>query len=185
MDQMDFRVRPTELEDEIVPCKHEHAKYFHEVPGKEHYCLIRHLAKQFQNSLLVDIGTHIGLSALALSTPTNEVVTFDIVDLTSDGPVLPESVQKRLLNLVHYPSAFPLHAKFAVLDIDPHDGDAERKLVEQISTRGWNGWMLCDDIYLNDAMKAFWYWACNNTLLRCTDLTPIGHITGSGLIQFL
>lgn len=49
--------------------------------GKEHYKLLSYFSMQFNGATIIDIGTHRGSSALALSyNPTNTVYTFDIMD---------------------------------------------------------------------------------------------------------
>jgi predicted O-methyltransferase YrrM len=54
---------------------------FQGVIGREHYKLLAYLSTLFNNSTIIDIGTHRGSSALALSyNPTNTVHTFDILD---------------------------------------------------------------------------------------------------------
>ena len=53
---------------------------FYQPPGQQHYKLLGHLAKLINNSTIIDIGTHRGSSALALSTnPTNTIHSFDII----------------------------------------------------------------------------------------------------------
>ena len=54
---------------------------FYSSPGKEHYKLLSYFSTLFNNSNIIDIGTHEGHSALALSyNRSNKIHTFDIVD---------------------------------------------------------------------------------------------------------
>ena len=58
----------------------DNAEFFSS-PGKEHYKLLSYFSTLFNNSNIIDIGTHQGHSALALSyNHTNKIHTFDIVD---------------------------------------------------------------------------------------------------------
>lgn len=159
-----------------------HAQYFLGAPGQEHYLLLSKLASELQDSTIVDIGTHFGYSALALSGGSNRVVTFDIADLKQVD--LPESVESRIVNILDQPCEFPLDAKLALLDIDPHSGREERLIVEMLLQRGWQGRLVCDDINLNDGMRGFWDWAQHQQELTASDLTEEGHVTGTGLLTF-
>ena len=48
-------------------------------PGINHYCLLSYLSKKINNSLIVELGTYAGTSALALSVnPTNIIETYDL-----------------------------------------------------------------------------------------------------------
>ena len=49
--------------------------------GKEHYRLLSYFSTLFNNSNIIDIGSHKGYSSLALSyNKTNTIYSFDIVD---------------------------------------------------------------------------------------------------------
>jgi hypothetical protein len=72
-----------------------------------------------------------------------------------------------------------LSSSYILLDTF-HDGTFEKQFVDYLSLIHWKGYLLLDDIYLNNEMKNFW-----NSLDRDkTDLTSIGHITGTGLVIF-
>ena len=160
-----------------------HVQYFLRDPGQEHYLLLSRLAGELQDSTIVDIGTHFGYSALALSGGSNRVLSFDIADLKQ--VVLPPSVECKIVNILDEPSAFPLDAKLALLDIDPHSGGEERRIVEMLKERGWRGRLVCDDIHLNNGMREFWDWAQQQDGVTAMDLTKEGHVTGTGLLTFL
>ena len=50
-------------------------------PGKEHYKLLAYLSTTFNFKNIIDIGTHLGNSSLALSyNISNTIYTFDIID---------------------------------------------------------------------------------------------------------
>lgn len=159
-----------------------HTTYFLRPPGQEHYLLLATLAGSCRDSLLVDVGTHFGYSALALSGGSNRVLTLDILD--QRAMQLPGSVTFELRNVLTDERAFPLEAPLALFDIDPHSGREERAFVEQLRRRGWKGWLLCDDIHLNAGMEEFWGWAGGLPDLQAVDLTRIGHVTGTGLLKF-
>lgn len=185
LEDLDLDLAPStaELELEVVGGNHENNQYYHRLTG-EHYALLRHLAKQFDNCVLVDIGTYLGLSALALSGSSNRVLSLDVTNARPAGLQLPSNVICKLANMIEDPSVFPIEASLAVLDVDPHDGLKERAVVQQLLNRGWRGLMVCDDIKLNGGMRAFWQWAQGLPGVETMDVTEIGHCTGTGLINF-
>lgn len=162
-----------------TPLQAEHLAYYN-APAGEHYRLLAHLAAQHARALIVDIGTFLGLSALALSGGSNRVLSLDVVDRRLPGLPGGRAIEFRLANMLEDERAFPLEAELAVLDISPHDGEAETAVLEQLVARGWRGRLLCDDIHLNEGMERFW--ALCGRLFRTEDLTARGHSTGSGLV---
>ena len=49
--------------------------------GKEHYRLLSYFSTLFNNSNIIDIGSHLGHSALSLSyNKSNTIYSFDILD---------------------------------------------------------------------------------------------------------
>ena len=56
-----------------------HQKLLLQKPGINHYYLLSYISKKINNSLIVELGTYAGTSALALSVnPTNIVETYDL-----------------------------------------------------------------------------------------------------------
>ena len=67
----------------------EYKNYVHEEffgkSGKEHYRLLSYFSTLYSNVNIVDIGTHMGNSSLALSfNPSNTIHTFDIINKNID-----------------------------------------------------------------------------------------------------
>ena len=62
---------------------------FYKTPGDQHYRLLSYLSSLFNNVNIIEIGTHVGESAIALSyNENNNVYTFDIIDkISSDKKV--------------------------------------------------------------------------------------------------
>jgi predicted O-methyltransferase YrrM len=84
---MKYKISKSDLENinyidnykDIVVNETEIEFYSH--PGKEHYKLLSYFSTLFNNSNIIDIGTHLGHSALALSyNKSNTIYSFDIVD---------------------------------------------------------------------------------------------------------
>lgn len=159
---------------------------FYDRAGRQHYRLLAFLASQMNGKTIIDIGTHKGSSALALSVnPTNQVYSFDIqrkVPLTD----LP-NVSFELANLwdadiraLWAPKL--LSAALIVLDIDPHDGPMEYEFYEWLRDSGFKGLLLCDDIWYFKPMRDnFWFKIPTEHKL---DITGLGHWSGTGLLSF-
>jgi len=158
--------------------------------GEEHYKLLSFLAKQVaqtkQSCVISDIGTLYGCSALAfaLAHPSVQVTTYDISN------VVPNAQNIKTISSVSnitrkYMSAQIDIASIAksdiiLLDIDPHEGEEEAKIVKSLKEHGFKGLLIIDDINLNDKMKACW----NDIKLPKYDVTKVGHWTGTGIIVY-
>jgi len=161
-------------------------KEFYGVPGREHYNLLSYLATTISNSTIIDIGTHMGSSALALSVnASNTVYSFDIVRKTplSDLP----NVNFEIADLWdpatrEYWAPIVLGSALIVLDIDPHSGVPEYEFYLWLKKNHYKGLVFCDDIhYFKEMRDNFWLKIPSSEKL---DITAIGHWSGSGIISF-
>jgi hypothetical protein len=164
---------------------HENSVYWSSVAGYDMYKLLSFLSKQMpRGTKVLDIGTYVGMSALALSTnPGVTVYTYDILDCigSRDTPTihaLPNifPVLKNGLEDLHLQLDCPL----IVLDVDPHDGIQERVIIQRLLDLNYKGIVLCDDIWVNEAMREFW----ESLKLKKIDCTKYGHVTGTGILVF-
>ena len=156
--------------------------------GKEHYKLLSYFSTLFNNTNILDIGTHVGHSALALSYNTsNTIYTFDIVDKVS-------SELKQISNIkFNYDNLFELEGRekwktlilscpFIFLDVDPHNGHMETDFMQFIKEIGYSGFVICDDIwYFKEMRDNFWHKIEDRFRY---DLTDLGHWSGTGIITF-
>lgn len=160
---------------------------FNGPPGKQHYKLLSHLSTLFNNSTIIDIGTHRGSSALALSyNESNTVYTFDIVDNVKNPLVLErKNIRRSFDNLFEKPDAWKdtlLSAAFIVLDVDPHNGHMEIDFYNYLKSIGYNGFVVCDDIwYFKEMRDNFWY---KIPYEERYDVTDVGHWSGTGIFTF-
>lgn len=161
----------------------EHAGYMELPPGKEHYRLLSYLSHKLQpGETVLDVGTYLGNSALALSdNPHIHVVSYDIESKIPDNIVTPkhrENIEFRIGNVLNDMRGL-LNVPIIFLDTN-HDGTFERQFIGELTRLRYKGIVLCDDIHLNQEMRAFW----RDVALPKMDLTPIGHFSGTGLIIF-
>jgi hypothetical protein len=186
LDAFDFRGAEQALE------RQEQRQNLLAPAGKEHYRMLGKLAQQFSDALFIDIGTHHGLSTLALaSNPSNRVLTFDIADFltASENEAFRQkgNITRSFDNLwaddIRQKWRDTLLSAAAIfLDIEPHNGLMEMDLFRWLDANGYRGWLVCDDIWYFKGMRDnFWYHVPED---RKVDLTGVGHWSGTGVIFF-
>jgi predicted O-methyltransferase YrrM len=159
------------------------AIYFNLPAGKEHYRLLANISMQMpDNSIIADIGTSQGLSALALSYNSNvKVISYDIVDTSKFTHSMAKKgniefiIKDALLDIDRIK-----YASVIMLDIDPHDGIQEKNFINLLEKVNYKGIIVCDDINLNDAMRSWW----SSVKQKKMDVTVYGHFSGTGIIIF-
>ena len=184
-----FTIDDTVNDVDLTPYKHlttwhENTVYWDSVAGYDMYKLLAFLSKQLpQGTKVLDLGTYLGMSALALATNPGVIVyTYDIVDC----------IRKDVPSILNVPNIFPvikngiddLHLQvdcpLIIMDVDPHDGKQERVIIQKLMDLNYAGMVLCDDIHISQDMKNFW----NDVPLKKIDVTKYGHVTGTGIIVF-
>lgn len=155
--------------------------YFTLPSGQEHYRLVRYLASQIDSNV-VEVGTHAGSSAIAMSLDTKHtILTYDIVEMKGKNY---DYIKNIIFRLTEYQNdseylEFILNSKMIFIDA-PHNGLFERELYAWLKEKQYKGMTVWDDIHLNEDMKSFW----NDVDLPKLDITKYGHITGTGVIYF-
>jgi len=159
--------------DELI----EYQEYAHIKNKREHYRLLSYISKQFNNCYISDFGTLFGASALALSqNSTNHVHSYDV-------DIKPKRFKKENITFNEKDAVISIMAKYSqiiLLDVDPHYGQLERIIYAKLIIEGFKGILICDDIFLNDEMRAFW----NSIKLDKYNFTDVGHATGTGIVDF-
>jgi len=136
----------------------------HEYFQARYYVILAHLSTYFSDSVLVDLGTHTGESAAALSyNKSNIVYTYDIEHQAAAAQRVEEEKNIRYIigNCINddwsgfagFPGVEPktdkeifLSSELIFLDIDPHNGIQEDKVLNFLIDNNWKGVMVCDDI---------------------------------------
>ncbi len=157
-------------------------------PSKEHYRLLAYMSTLFNNSIILDIGTHTGGSALALSyNPTNLIFSFDIYDKVISNIRNVKNINFFNDNLFEHPTmafwkSVIMSSKFIFLDVDPHNGCMEYDFVMMLKQWDYKGFIICDDVWYFQPMRNnFWYKIDNKFKY---DLTQYGHFSGTGVVTF-
>jgi predicted O-methyltransferase YrrM len=173
---------------------HTHFEYFQKGPGREHYKLLKHLARQCgEGAIVADIGTYAGHSALALAAAENvaKVVSYDLTDhfeLMADkhaGKLTIKDHSKvnyRIRNCMEE-MGFLKNLKLIMLDVDPHDGIQEKEIVDALLAAGYKGIVICDDIYKNLEMRTWWATGVPDGVKKI-DVSKFGHWSGTGILIF-
>lgn len=162
---------------------------FYDIPGKQHYRLLSYFSTLYNNVNIIDIGTHLGESALALSyNETNQIHSFDILDKVSkdkkEKTNITFHIQDILTNVLirdQYKELI-LNSTFIFLDVDPHNGTMEYDFYLFLKENNYNGFVICDDIwYFKDMRDNFWY---NIEDEFKYDISNLGHWSGTGIFTF-
>ena len=154
---------------------------------KEHYKLLTYLAKSLNNVNITELGSLRGISAECLAqNKTNKVISYDISTQFSENY---SKLSKKYTNLqfIIEDILFDLNdvlfsSSLVFVDIDPHNGEFEKKILDRLIEKKYSGLVIFDDIHLNTGMKEFWVYAQNKC--KTLDLTEVGHHSGTGLIIF-
>lgn len=173
MKQEGFRRLTKYITGEIPP-------HFRLDPGVEAYDYYIKLSKKAKKGTIIsDLGTYQGLSALALSSnPLVKVKSYDI-DLSHNLVSGKANIQFIEGNIFDHIDDI-LKSDIILVDIDPHDGIQEEKFYEILVERGYKGLTIWDDIYKDFMMETFWH----RVNMQKQDITNIGHHSGTGLIEF-
>ena len=149
----------------------------------DHYhAILAHLSTYFNDSIIVDLGTHRGGSAAALSyNKSNEVYSFDITPQDEAIELFKEDEYKNITYIIgnciennwHGQPTAPfaesiseplksekeifLSSELIFLDIDPHDGIQEPQVLDFLIENNYKGLMICDDIgHQHPPMHEWW-----------------------------
>lgn len=161
-------------------------------PGREHYRLLSYLSSLFNGANIIDIGTHQGASALALSmNSSNTVHSFDIID--SIGNRVPSAKTRENIKLyiddVFSPEGREKHRDLLLssplifIDVDPHNGTMEYDIYCWLRDEAYQGIVIFDDIHHFQGMREL-FWSRIDPPCK-VDLTSHGHWSGTGLVSFI
>ena len=162
---------------------------FDNPPGIVPYKLYAYLSTTFNDSIILDIGTSWGCSALALSfNPTNTVLSYDVKDYGKE--VKKENITFKIRDFQKDEDIDYKKVKMILLDTN-HTGTQEVEFMQFLIEKDWDGLLLLDDIHLNEPMQNFW--ECFDEDIK-VDVTELGHgvnnssspygTCGTGFVEF-
>lgn len=167
-------------------------RMFHNVPetkfltmeaGKEHYRLLRWLSESQTGIVISEVGTYMGLSTVCLAwNKLNPVISYDVDYSVLKWRQRPDNVACiKMPNEPHTFSKSIIQSDVIFIDTS-HFGIMEKEVFTYLTGNDWKGILIYDDIYLNDGMKSAWEFI--KSQVAVTDATDIGHIYGTGIIEF-
>jgi hypothetical protein len=184
-------------------------KHMMNAPGREHYTLLEYMAATFGDCQhVVDIGTRFVASSLAVGSHETPVWTFDLARSTERKLAFrgkSERKWKRKLKAAKVDITFHnldllkvnnnefrryMSTWLIMLDTHhmPYSIPFEREWLDRLMWLGdFSALVLLDDIHLNDEMKQWWKELQDKAMERgykAYDLTSVGHISGTGLLDF-
>ena len=149
--------------------------------GQSEYRLYAWLSTQFDKSIILDVGTRTGGSALALSyNENNQVFSYDLQEQGA-SKIKRDNIEFKIKDFRQDDSINWDHVSIIMLDVDPHDGVQEEEMMEFLEEKEWKGLMLFDDIGPQwPEVEDLW----NRITYPKVDVTEVGHMSGTGLINF-
>lgn len=150
-------------------------------PGICEYQLYAYLSTKFNDSIILDIGTKYGGSALALSYNTsNHVRSYDIKEQGACF-IKRDNITWHIKQFTEDDGIDWDNVSIVMLDVGWHTGKEEREMMQWLRDKGWKGILLHDDISP--------MWLSNHDMWNEIpeekfDLTEIGHMSGTGLVNF-
>ena len=166
----------------LLDFRPDYKTFYLEPAGVEHYRLLEKLVVG-KKGVVVDIGTLYGSSALALaSNPAVDVWSYDIANHIPHDALIRDvpNISFRLQDGIKAIPDFVHETDLIVLDVDPHDGIQELAFFKGLEEHGYRGVVVCDDIHLNEPMKAWWAGVTQTK----QDVTHEGHYSGTGIVTF-
>lgn len=175
--------------DDVVQFDIEHLKKLSISPehwhpaGISEYRLYSYLSTLFDNTIILDIGTRTGNSALALShNSSNKIISYDLQEQGASN-IKKDNITWKIKNFMEDSEINWDNVSIVMIDVDPHDGIQEREMMKWLEEKKWKGILIHDDI------MEFGRWAENCNMwdeikYEKLILTDIGHSTGTGLVNF-
>ncbi len=149
--------------------------------GQSEYRLYAYLSTFFNQSIILDVGTRTGGSALALShNPTNKVISYDLVEQGATQAINKENIEFKIQDFREDDLNWN-HVSIIMIDVDPHDGIKEVEMMEFLEEQGWSGLILLDDIGPAWPDVEYMWESITEPKL---DVSEVGHMSGTGLVNF-
>jgi hypothetical protein len=149
------------------------------IPGQSPYQLYAYLSTFFDSTIIVDIGTGLGGSALALShNPKNRILSYDVFYQSADR-IIKDNIEWRIDNILEDNSFDWDAVSIVCLDTDSEDGSAEKSIIESLRGKNWTGILLIDKMYKRCIHKVW-----KEIFFEKLDVTDIGSKKGTGIVNF-
>lgn len=164
---------------DFKPCPE--IEFLKEPAGTNHYRLLKWISRNYPYAKFSELGTYMGLSTLCLaSDPTVLVTTYDVDFQYVKWRQRPKNVQVKHAEGLNAFNDDIISSTIIFVDTF-HEGVMERMVYDYLVRNKWKGILIYDDIYYNEPMRKFWESLPGPKI----DATDIGHVTGTGIIEFI
>lgn len=177
--------------DDFVLINHEYLvdpAYYTEKSGVQEYRLYSYLSTFFSDTVILDIGTYTGRSAVALShNLSNKVISYDIVNNINNPshPIYTKSnIEFHIKDVINdLTPDFIKNVKIIAIDIDQFK-NMESKILQKLRDIKFSGIILLDDItkHPEPIILYHMYILWTNIPEEKYDITKYGHWSGTGLV---
>jgi hypothetical protein len=177
--------------DDFVLINHEYlvdSNYYNEKSGIQEYHLYSYLSTFFSNTVILDIGTFTGRSAVALShNLSNKVLSYDIMNYINNPShciYTKSNIEFHIKDVINdLTPEFIKNVKIIIIDID-HFETIESKILQKLRDIKFSGIILLDDItkHPDPIILYHMYKLWTNIPEEKYDITKYGHWSGTGLI---
>jgi len=144
------------------------------------YKLYANISNQVNDTLILDIGTKNGNSAIALSNnESNNVISYDLIQWPCHTNLNKSNIDLRIGNFMEDSSIDYDKVSIILIDVDPHDGRQEPPMIKFLEEKGWSGIILMDDIDYDtfpDLKTMF-----SNIPYKKYIFKDVGHFSGTGV----
>jgi predicted O-methyltransferase YrrM len=164
------------------------SNYYVNKSGDQEYRLYSYLSTFFNHSIILDVGTLTGRSAIALShNNSNQVISYDINDYIGDinHKLFTKSNIKFHLKDVFEDLTEDFVKKLSIVMIDvDHYETFERRLIDKLKELKFSGIIILDDITghpdpkVKECMQRLWDGITDEKY----DFTKYAHWSGTGVI---
>ena len=168
---------------------------FEEGPGGSPYHLYAFLSTLFDDSIILDVGSQYGNSALAFSyNESNHVISYEIDPWYSNETyhtktrrdIERDNITWRDIDFRDDEDIDYEKVKIILIDIDPHGHkiagkEEELRMIEHLLEKGWSGVLIFDDINKGCQMQDFWNELSIPGWTKI-DVTELGHSSGTGIL---
>jgi len=149
--------------------------------GQSEYRLYAYLSTCFNDSVILDVGTRVGGSALALSyNENNRVISYDLVEQGA-SKIVKDNIEFKIQDFREDETLNYDEISIIMIDVDPHDGVQEVEMMEFLNDKEWKGIILLDDIGPAWPEVQDMWDAIEDPKI---DVTEVGHMSGTGLVNF-
>jgi len=163
-------------------------EYYNNHSGLNEYRLYSYLSTFFNDTIILDIGTYTGRSAVSLShNETNKVISYDIENHINNKDHIIYSkpnIEFKIKNVLEdLNEELIKKVKIVMIDID-HFGNNELEIINKLKELNFSGLIILDDITnhpdetINFCMNKLW----SDLIDTKIDFLEYGHASGTGIL---